>query len=288
MPDARPFFSMFAASSPEKRSKWQKNNKRLLMIRHSHIMDTSMTTSVLSRRRDIAERYAKTSWEQILFSEFSTSLESSNRPFPCIFGVRGFKLDQLRYVFQENLDLDLTSAALKEFVRDARSFGPNTSLVIFTRPEEIKSIDAYQEEFWKILKGLADRDHTPWPEHMPTEITHPEWEFCFAGEPVFVVCNTPAHIFRQSRRASSFMLTFQPRWVFDKILGTEKSTQTAFGAVRKRIAHYDFLPVSPKLGRYGHPGVLESEQYFLDDRNQGGSSCPFQALGERHGAAIRQ
>src|SRR6218665_3744702 len=46
---------MFAASSPEKRSKWQKNNKRLLMIRHSHIMDTSMTTSVLSRRRDIAE-----------------------------------------------------------------------------------------------------------------------------------------------------------------------------------------------------------------------------------------
>src|SRR6218665_1692459 len=81
VPDARPFFSMFAASSPEKHSKWQKNNKRLLMIRHSHIMDTSMTTSVLSRRRDIAERYAKTSWEQILFSEFSTSLKAATGRF---------------------------------------------------------------------------------------------------------------------------------------------------------------------------------------------------------------
>lgn len=240
-----------------------------------------MHKSVLLRRSDVAHRYPQGSWEQILFSELSTSLESNNRPFPCIFGVQGFKADQLRYIFQEKIDLDLIAKALKEFVRDSRTFGPNTSLVIFTKPEEIKPLDEYQRTFWETLKGLAERDEAPWPEHISTNMNDPEWEFCFAGEPIFVVCNTPAHLLRQSRRASSFMLTFQPRWVFEKILGTDKSARNAFASVRERLVNYDFLPISPALGKYGDPGVLEYAQYFLGENNQS-IGCPFHTLSERY------
>jgi len=31
------------------------------------------------------------------------------------------------------------------------------------------------------------------------------------------------------------MLTFQPRWVFEKILGSEKAAEAAFAEVRKRL-----------------------------------------------------
>ena len=71
-------------------------------------------------------------------------------------------------------------------------------------------------------------DKNAWPAEIPEQVDHPMWEFSFAGEPIFVVCSTPAHVMRQSRRASTFMLTFQPRWVFEKILGTEKAASAAF------------------------------------------------------------
>ncbi|MGE7368693.1 YqcI/YcgG family protein [Neorhizobium sp. NPDC001467] len=236
-----------------------------------------MTESALLLKQDIAARFRLGSWQQIVFSEFATSLESASRPFPCIFGVQGYRADQLRYVFQETLDIDELASALAEFVRRSRQFGPNTSLVVFTKPETMETIEVYQERFWAVLKNLAERDEHSWPDHIPTATTSPQWEFCFAGEPIFVVCNTPAHLLRQSRRASSFMLTFQPRWVFEKILGTEKAAKNAFASVRERLVNYDFLPVSPALGKYGDPGIFEHQQYFLDEAN-GVSACPYHTL----------
>lgn len=236
-----------------------------------------MAETILLRRSDVRERYPEGTWQQILFSEFSTSLESSSRPYPCMFGVRGYRADQLRYSFQETLDLDLLAIVLREFVYKSRSFGPNTSLVVFIKPEKLEQISVYEENFWHVLKGLSKRDETAWPDHIPTIISSSEWEFCFAGEPVFVVCNTPAHLLRQSRRSSSLMLTFQPRWVFDNILRTEKSTKRAFNSVRKRLANYDFVPISPALGKYGEPNILEYQQYFLGDENVI-KNCPFHTL----------
>jgi hypothetical protein len=117
----------------------------------------------------------------------------------------------------------------------------------------------------------------PWPETIPQNMEDPAWEFCFAGEPIFVICNTPAHTARQSRRSSSFMLTFQPRWVFERILGSEKAAQIATAKVRKRLQLYDALPPSPNLGLYGHTENREYKQYFLDDDN-GPVTCPYAKL----------
>jgi FPC/CPF motif-containing protein YcgG len=85
---------------------------------------------------------------------------------------------------------------------------------------------------------------------------------------------------RQSRRSSAFMLTFQPRWVFEKILGTEKAANAAFAEVRKRLIPYDSASPSPHLGRYGAADGREYQQYFLHDDNESGGGCPFAKLAQ--------
>ncbi len=141
-------------------------------------------------------------------------------------------------------------------------------------------MEAYRGMFWQFLEDLARIDEMPWPAAIPTRLDEPAWEFCFAGEPLFVVCNTPAHVLRQSRRSTSLMLTFQPRWVLDRVTRTPKTAHAAFSAVRKRLAPYDLVPPSPTLGRYGDAMNCEYAQYFIDDTNVYPSS-PREALGRK-------
>lgn len=230
-------------------------------------------------RTEVIETHADGTWQRILFNEFAATLTSEARPFPCVFGVNGFRTNQLRFAFPDPLDAAHLAPILEGYLAGARSYGPNTSLVVFARPGPIASMEAYCTRFWSLLNGLASVDGTPWPEVVPQELDHPHWEFCFAGEPIFVVCNTPAHVLRQSRRATSFMLTFQPRWVFDRILGSKKAAETAFEKVRSRLRSYDLLGPSPVLGRYGEPANREFQQYFIDDTDEK-PKCPFAKLGQ--------
>jgi FPC/CPF motif-containing protein YcgG len=73
------------------------------------------------------------------------------------------------------------------------------------------------------------------------------------------------------------MLTFQPRWVFQNILGSQRAAELAFAKVRSRLAAYDLLPPAPALGRYGDPANREFRQYFLDE-SDGLAQCPFHSL----------
>jgi FPC/CPF motif-containing protein YcgG len=194
-----------------------------------------------------------------------------------VFAVAGFELDQLRFGFNDRLDGAWLAPVLKDYLRSAREFGPNTSLVAFSRPGPVAGLESFRARFWALLKDLAGQDPSPWPSGVSQSLTDSTWEFCFAGEAIFVVCNTPAHVLRQSRRASAFMVTFQPRWVFESILATPACAEKAFAKVRRRLTTYDMLPLSPALGRYGEPGVLEHEQYFLSDDNER-QGCPFTSL----------
>jgi FPC/CPF motif-containing protein YcgG len=230
-------------------------------------------------RTEALDAHGEGTWQRIVFNEFASTLTSEARPFPCVFGVNGFRTNQLRFAFPDPLDAARLAPTLEAYVAEARSYGPNTSLVVFGRPGAVASIDSYRTRFWSLLNGLASIDGTPWPEHIPKELDHPDWEFCFAGEPLFVVCNTPAHVLRQSRRSSSFMLTFQPRWVFDRILGSPKAAGTAFEKVRSRLHPYDLLEPSPVLGRYGEQANREFQQYFLEETNEK-PKCPFSKLGQ--------
>lgn len=228
-------------------------------------------------RREIENKFTASAWQQIVFREFAATLESKARPFPCVFGVAGFKADQLRFAFSEDVDGAALATVLRDYLRKARTYGSKTSLVVFFKPTAPMRLEDYRQRFWSLLRDISEHDLAPWPTHVPTQLDHPQWEFCFSGEPVFVVCNTPAHVLRQSRRSSTFMLTFQPRWVFDTILNTEGNAARAFGKVRERLLGYDMLPPSPALGRYGDPGVREYQQYFLGETSEK-ARCPFASL----------
>ena len=94
---------------------------------------------------------------------------------------------------------------------------------------------------------------------------------------MFVVCNTPAHVLRQSRRSSSFVVTFQPRWVFDEILGTPEATKRSTSKVRDLLKQYDMIDPSPHLGLYGDDLNREYLQYFLRENNAE-VKCPYSVM----------
>lgn len=231
-------------------------------------------------RSQIATQFARDSWQQVLFREFEATLTSESRPFPCVFGVAGFRTNQLRFAFPDPVSAQSIAGPLRQFLPNARGFGRNTSLVVLSRPGPVRALDAYRRQFWNLMRDLAVIDRSPWPAEIPEALDTPAWEFCFAGEPIFVVCNTPAHVLRQSRRSTSFMMTFQPRWVFDHILGSSDAADKAVSKVRERLSSYDLLSVSPSLGRYGDPENREFAQYFLGDTNER-PKCPFHLLNEK-------
>lgn len=233
----------------------------------------------LSRDR-VRAAFEAPSWQGVVFSEFESTLTSKSRPFPCVFGVTGLKSDQLRYAFLDPLEPETLAPVLEEYLGEARSLGRMTSLVVFARPGPVQSIESYRQKFWTILDDLERIDEAPRAEGVSRRLEDPSWEFCFAGEPIFVVCNSPAHVLRQSRRSTSFMITFQPRWVFEGITDSDDpAVQKALKTVRDRLKAFDAIEPSPTLGAYGDPENREYRQYFIDDSNQT-PVCPFHQLGE--------
>ncbi|UWQ36648.1 YqcI/YcgG family protein [Leisingera aquaemixtae] len=240
-----------------------------------------MTTKIIYSRVEIDSAFDATTWQKKIFNELATNFRSRSRLFPCTFGVAGFEADQLRFAFSENMDPGEVSSALKCYLKDAKSFGKNTSLLVLSRPGPIQSLEHYRARFWSTLDGIHQTDDTEWPETIPAQIDSAGWEWCFGGEQIFVVCNTPAHVNRQSRRFSSFMLTFQPRWVFNGILDTRETAEKATSKIRSRILQYDLINPSQDLGLYGDPDNREFAQYFLDDENRA-ATCPFHSFTKKN------
>jgi FPC/CPF motif-containing protein YcgG len=231
-------------------------------------------------RFEVEQKFPIDAWQRILLADFATTLLSEERPFPCIFGVAGYRANRLRFSFADMLDSPKIAPVLTRYLARARDIGANTSLVILTRPGPVRPLESDRTLFWNFLRDLAALDSHPWFADIPEDLDTPGWKFSFAGELIFVVCNTPAHVSRQSRRSTSFMVTFRPRWVFDDILGTEAAAKSAFDKVRRRLIAYDFVPQSPARGRYGDPSTREFAQYFLDEENEP-AACPFRALKRR-------
>ncbi|MBL0386553.1 YqcI/YcgG family protein [Tumebacillus sp. ITR2] len=236
----------------------------------------------LFRRNDIEQQGANIpEWGRDVYDALKHDLLSEESPFPCVFGVEGFKKDLLCYSFFEDAynehDLLNLRDALVEYTRMFRELGRNTSFVAFFKPsEEELAMEEYQSLFWSVLRFLNAHDPQAWPADIPQDTEDPLWEFCFNGEPIFVVCNTPAHEKRKSRSAKTFLMTFQPRWVFEELHGEKGEKGRAL--VRQRLAKYDEVEVHPAMGVYGSEANREWKQYFITDENTSPSKCPFHAL----------
>ena len=126
------------------------------------------------RRGEVRANFAVSSWQSVLFSEFEAQMCSEARPFPCIFGVTGYRQDQLRYLFLDPFDIEVLGQQLALFVSECRSHGPNTSLIVFTRPGPVQAIDAYYRRLWLTLDQLACIDKSAWPDRIPQQLAAPK------------------------------------------------------------------------------------------------------------------
>jgi FPC/CPF motif-containing protein YcgG len=224
-------------------------------------------------------------WSRVAVERFSQRLLSKTSLFPCIFGSDALRRGSLRFTFVPagGERVGYLADALGEFVEAAPGLGRRTSLVAFFQPaERLETLDDYDRYSWSLLQAVHDRDPVPWPADIPVDTENPEWEFCFAGMPMFVVVNTPAHKRRMSRYFDYLCITFQPRFVFDDIAESSAQGRNARKIIRERLNVYDALPPTPLLGSYGTQGNREWLQYFLGDDNDTTPSekrCPFRVKG---------
>jgi FPC/CPF motif-containing protein YcgG len=219
-------------------------------------------------------------WEQDALGRFTERMLDHDNPFPCVFGVDAVRRGTLRYTFvPDSAGATHLAKALREFVGKAPVLGRRTSLVAFFESDgQDRTVDGWRQRFWQILQQLHDADTEPWPEDILTDTESSNWEFCFAGMPLFVVANTPAHDQRASRAFEYLAITFQPRFVFDDLAESSQQGQNARKVIRARLRAYDAVAPSPLLGSFGAPGNREWTQYFLDDGDTTASPpgrCPF-------------
>lgn len=222
------------------------------------------------------------SWGTAAIEDLQTTLASRADPFPCFFAVSAVRKSTLRFGFVDDVDDDRTWAALPdiltEYLRVYRQIDRETALIVFFGSSgEVADLDRYRQRFWEVLQFLHGRDETTWPAEIPRDTDDPTWEFSFGGTPLFVVCNTPAHLSRRSRFSPTFMISFQPRWVFEEIDAATPRGAAARRVIRKRLREFDRREPPPGvLGDYGDPDNREWRQYFLPDSDDGnGQTCPF-------------
>lgn len=229
-------------------------------------------------------------WGQAAADELLETLLDADRPFPCTFAVATAKKQSLRFGFVDSPHDEGTWAPLagilREYLDIYRELGKDTSLVVLFRPEEQpSSLDAYFRRFWAVLQFLHDGDTEPWPASTPLNPEELWWEFSYGGTEIFVVCNTPAHVNRRSRHNRSFMITFQPRWVFEGLEADTPRGAKARQVIRHRIRRFDGMEPALDLGNHGHEGNREWRQYFLPDSAKGKTAaCPFLARVDARGS----
>jgi len=208
-------------------------------------------------------------WEHDAVTLFNDRMLDCDNPFPCIFGVDALRKATLRFSFVDDTPDESAelAAALRDFVDMARELGNRTSLVVFFERRG-GNLEQFKQRFWALMQDLVDLDDKAWPDGISHDTEHPNWEFSFAGMPMFVVANTPAHKQRQSRTFEYFAVTFQPRFVFDDIGEDSQQGLNARKIIRTRLEHYDAVSRTPLLGSFGAEGNREWVQYFLDDDNK--------------------
>jgi uncharacterized protein len=221
-------------------------------------------------------------WGAECARELLGTLVAPEEPFPCTFAVAAAKRMTLRFGFVDGLDDPAAwkrlPGILSAYLGQYQEISRGTSLVVFFRDDAPpRELAAYHERFWSILQYLHDEDESPWPAGLPTDPEHYLWEFAFEGTEVFVVCNTPAHQARRSRHSPVFVITFQPRWVFEGLEPDTPRGSAARRVIRARLRRFDSVEPAPELGSYGDPDNREYRQYFLPDGNGGPpAGCPFQ------------
>ncbi len=201
--------------------------------------------------------------------------------FPCYFGTKAEERDRMRFTYASDDDRDHLPDVLRAFVQHSRAHPKHRSvLIVFFEPDGRRRTLAEDEQrFWELLDWLHARDPEPWPDDVPIDTSSPHWEYCFAGDPMFVFPCIPAYRMRRSRRMGPYyMVCFQPRRVF---YGVEQGTpggERARKRIWEKVRSWDPVEPHPELEHmaYGDLEMREWKQYVLPDDNEPlPQNCPF-------------
>lgn len=212
-------------------------------------------------------------WQRDRYETFHDALVDDASPFPCYFATRAHLAGDLRYGFPAGADTavgrDQTGDLLASFLDVAPTIDGVTSLaVLFEPPTGDRSPAWYKRQFWGLLQHLHDHDPAPWPDGCPADPADPEFAFCFAGEPIFVVARAPFYERRRSRHTPHGLeVTIQPRSVFDGIEAETPAGDLARSVIRDRLESYDEVDQHPDIGDYGDEETREWKQYMLPETN---------------------
>jgi len=249
--------------------------------------EKSSPSDNLLTKAQVEERFETGSWQNLAYEEFKTTLlarDRSAKTFPCIYATKGYRANDHRYVFLDSPDpsqprnIRILGPAMRAYLAEAHSLGPNTSLVIICAPgDQVGTVEEYNTLFWNLLRGLRIFDSKAWPNDVPQNTSNEHWTFCFNGEPVFPIALTPGHEKRRSRYASNLIIAMQPKWVIDNLMSTPEKREHATETVRGLLKKYDDIEISPDLSNIGEIGTTESRQLTLLDHNEP-SECPYEDM----------
>lgn len=254
-------------------------------MRRNHPSSSQFFLLTESTRYQVEKQFSDDTWERQAYNAFGAKLSSKEKIFPCIYASKGFKDNDLRYMFlptedaSERRNVLSVARALLTYIPSSHECGLNTSLVILTpNSQKKRTVEDYHKIFWTFLKSLRQIDPKPWPSNISEETMTNRWCFCFNGKPSFLAVLAPAFEKRQSRHLPNFAIVYQPRWVFELLLTTDAKRESALNHVRGLIDKYDYpLPHSPDISNFGEEGCSEAKEYFIYDENRP-AVCPWPTL----------
>ncbi|KAL8706987.1 MAG: hypothetical protein Q9201_000035 [Fulgogasparrea decipioides] len=235
-------------------------------------------------RHQVEKLYGEETWQRQSYEAFGAQLVRKDKIFPCLFGTRGFKGNELDFVFLPSEDLgsknvaQVAAKSILEYHKQVRSRGPNTSLVMIAPRSAVEhSVDEYHKLFWSLLHGLRKLDPKPWPRDVPRDTSAERWCFNFDNTSAFFAVQSPGHVQRESRYAPNMCIVYTPRFVIDALFPNPKNRESTTKTIRRLVDRYDTIPRSPDISSYAAPGTTESRQYFLLDENKP-AVCPYESL----------
>jgi len=244
-------------------------------------MDSAGLLFDQSELADAIEMGELIGWKKQRYLVFRETMRESR--YPCHFAVQAERSDSARYLFAGDArDRDAllkVREGLRQYLERYQSIADRTTLVMFFEPPpEDKSEREYRGRFWRVLEFLNERDPEPWPSGVPDDPDNPEWEFCFCGEPMFIVGRAPFYTDRKSRYTPyGLEITIQPRRTLDDITGDTVEGQRVRSVIRDRLEDYDDAVPHPDIGDYGDPDTREWKQYLLPTSNEESlSEFPFE------------
>ena len=125
------------------------------------------TKTHLLEKKDMTDSQVVPEWVTAEYKTFHDIV--TNPTFPCYFGMKAEKKDELRYAYITHNDWSSLPKAVESFLELFKE-PPHIrhGLFVFVEPEkEEKDIPYYRDYFWRILQYLHEQDPKIWPDDKP-------------------------------------------------------------------------------------------------------------------------